>query len=95
MNTWLGLVSRQYRTGGKIDRGRMSKRGNRYIWLFIQAANTILMRPHTWEEFSFGASNHVCPEAALKTLAAFTAQQTWFATLGYAWAGHRRMSAPN
>jgi hypothetical protein len=57
MNTWLGLVSRQYRTGGKIDRGRTSKRGNRYIRLFIQAANTILMRPHPWEKFSFGASN--------------------------------------
>ena len=39
-------------------------------------------------------SNHVCPTTSLKTRAAFTAQQTWFATLGYAWAGHRRMSAP-
>ena len=26
-------------------------------------------------------SNHVCPTTSLKTLAAFTAQQTWFATL--------------
>jgi hypothetical protein len=34
------------------------------------------------------------PDNLLKTLAAFTAQQTLFATLGYAWAGHRRMSAP-
>jgi uroporphyrinogen-III synthase len=31
---------------------------------------------------------------SLKTLAAFTAQQNWFATLGHAWAGHRGMSAP-
>jgi hypothetical protein len=36
----------------------------------------------------------VCPTTSLKTLAAFTGQQTWCATLGYAWAGHRRMSAP-
>jgi hypothetical protein len=36
----------------------------------------------------------VCPTTSLKTLAAFTAQQNWFATLGHAWAGHRGMSAP-
>lgn len=52
---WLGLVPRQYSTGGKSVLGRISKRGNRYLrTLFIQAAHVILMRPHNWERFSFG-----------------------------------------
>jgi transposase len=52
---WLGLVPRQYSTGGKPILGRISKRGSRYLrTLFIQAANVILMRPHNWERFSFG-----------------------------------------
>lgn len=52
---WLGLIPRQYSTGGKTILGRISKRGSRYLrTLFIQAANIILMRPHNWERFSFG-----------------------------------------
>ena len=52
---WLGLVPRQYSTGGKSILGRISKRGSRYLrTLFIQAAHVILMRPHNWEKFSFG-----------------------------------------
>ena len=54
---WLGLVPRQYSTGGRRSiLGRISKRGSKYLrTLFIQAANVILMRPHNWERFSFGA----------------------------------------
>ena len=53
---WLGLVPRQYSTGGKSILGRISKRGSKYLrTLFIQAANVILMRPQIWERFSFGA----------------------------------------
>jgi transposase len=53
---WLGLVPRQYSTGGKSILGRISKRGSKYLrTLFIQAANVILMRPHNWDRFSFGA----------------------------------------
>ncbi|MFA9474395.1 MAG: IS110 family transposase [Filomicrobium sp.] len=53
---WLGLVPRQYSTGGKAILGRISKRGSRYLrTLFVQAAQIILMRPHNWEKFSFGA----------------------------------------
>ena len=52
---WLGLVPRQYSTGGKPILGRISKRGSRYLRsLFIQAAHVILMRPHNWKHFSFG-----------------------------------------
>jgi hypothetical protein len=40
------------------------------------------MRPHNWEKFSFGASNHVCPIITLKTLAAVTVQQTLIDTRG-------------
>ena len=36
---WLGLVPRQYSTGGKSILGRISKRGSKYLrTLFIQAA---------------------------------------------------------
>ncbi len=52
---WLGLVPRQYSTGGKTILGRISKRGSKYLrTLFIQAAHIILMRPHNWLKFSFG-----------------------------------------
>jgi len=53
---WIGLVPRQYSTGGRTVLGRISKRGSKYLRsLFIQAAHVILMRPHNWERFSFGA----------------------------------------
>jgi len=53
---WLGLVPRQYSTGGRSILGRISKRGDKYLrMLFIQAAKVLLMRPQTWERFSFGA----------------------------------------
>lgn len=52
---WLGLVPKQFSTGGRSILGRISKRGDRYLrTLFIQAANVLLMRPHRWEHFSFG-----------------------------------------
>lgn len=52
---WLGLVPRQYSTGGKPILGRISKRGSKYLrTLFVQAAHVILMRPHNWKHFSFG-----------------------------------------
>ena len=52
---WLGLVPRQYSTGGKSILGRISKRGSRYLrTLFVQAAHIILMRPHNWSKFTFG-----------------------------------------
>jgi transposase len=43
---WLGLVPRQYSTGGRSILGSISKRGSRYLrTLFIQAAKVLLMRP--------------------------------------------------
>ena len=53
---WIGLVPRQFSTGGKTVLGRISKRGSKYLrTLFIQAAHVIMMRPHNWEKFSFGS----------------------------------------
>jgi len=53
---WLGLVPRQHSTGGKPILGRISKKGSRYLRaLLVQAAHIILMRPHNWAGFSFGA----------------------------------------
>jgi transposase len=52
---WLGLVPRQYSTGGKPILGRISKRGSKYLrTLFVQAAHIIMMRPKNWGKFSFG-----------------------------------------
>ena len=52
---WVGLVPRQYSTGGRTVLGRISKRGSRYLrMLFVQAAKVILMRANRWADFSFG-----------------------------------------
>jgi len=52
---WLGLVPRQYSTGGRTVLGRITKRGSRYLrMLFVQAAKVVLMRQHRWPDFSFG-----------------------------------------
>ena len=52
---WIGLVPRQYSTGGRSILGRISKRGSKYLrTLFIRAAHVIMMRPQNWEKFSFG-----------------------------------------
>jgi transposase len=53
---WLGLVPRQYSTGGRSILGRISKRGSKYLrTLFIQAAKVLLIRPQNWPHYSFGA----------------------------------------
>ncbi len=53
---WLGLVLRQYSTGGRSVLGRISKRGSKYLrTLLIQAAKVLLMRPRNWPRYSFGA----------------------------------------
>lgn len=52
---WVGLVPRQYSTGGRTVLGRITKRGSRYLrMLFVQAAKVILMRTNRWPGFSFG-----------------------------------------
>ena len=49
---WVGLVPRQYSTGGRTVLGRISKRGSGYLrMLFVQAAKVIMMRPHRWADF--------------------------------------------
>jgi transposase len=53
---WLGLVPRQYSTGGRSILGRISKRGSKYLrTLFVQAAKVLLIRPQNWPRYSFGA----------------------------------------
>jgi transposase len=53
---WLGLVPRQYSTGGRSILVASPSDGASILrTLFIQAANVILMRPNNWERFSFGA----------------------------------------
>jgi transposase len=53
---WLGLVPRQYSTGGRSILGCISKRGSKYLrTLLIQAAKVLLMRPHNWARYSFGS----------------------------------------
>lgn len=53
---WVGVVPKQYSTGGRTVLGRISKHGSRCLrLLFVQAAKMIRMRPHRWSDFSFGA----------------------------------------
>ncbi|MCH5375515.1 MAG: IS110 family transposase, partial [Planctomycetes bacterium] len=51
---WVGLVPRQYSTGGRTVLGRITKRGSRYLrMLFVQAAKVNLMRTNMWPDFTF------------------------------------------
>ncbi len=53
---WLGLVPRQFSTGGRTVLGGITKRGSRYLrMLFVQAARVIMMRKKLWPQLSFGA----------------------------------------
>ncbi len=46
---WVGLVPRQYSTGGRTVLGRISKRCSRYLrMLIVQPAKVIMMRSHRW-----------------------------------------------
>jgi len=48
MAAWLGLVPRQYSTGGKSKLLGMSKRGNKHLRaLFIHGARSVLSRIET------------------------------------------------
>jgi transposase len=80
---WVGLVPRQYSTGGRTILGRITKRGSRYLpMLFVQAAKVILMRPHRWPDFSFGewltrASEHMNRNKLAIALANKLARMAW------------------
>ena len=51
-SAWLGLVPRQFSTGGRTILGKISKRGNRYLRvLFTQAAWVVLIKPQNWERY--------------------------------------------
>ena len=52
----LGWFHASTRLAASRSLGRICKRGSRYLrTLFVQAAQVILMRPHNWPSFSFGA----------------------------------------
>jgi transposase len=53
---WIGLVPRQFSTGGRTTLGSITKRGSTYLrMLFVQAARVIMMRKKLWNKLSFGA----------------------------------------
>ena len=57
---WLGLIPRQYSTGGKTILGRITKQGSTYLrMLFVQAANVIMMRPKNWLKSALAAGLRV------------------------------------
>jgi transposase len=52
---WLALVPKQISTGDRTIRGRITKRGNRYLrMLFLQAASVVLLRARNWMPHGFG-----------------------------------------
>lgn len=53
---WLGLVPKQFSTGGRTVLGGITKRGSTYLrMLFVQAARVIMMRKKLWSNLSFSA----------------------------------------
>jgi transposase len=53
---WLGLVPKQFSTGGRTVLGGITKRGSTYLrMLFVQGARVIMMRKKLWSNLSFGA----------------------------------------
>ena len=46
---WLGLVPKQISTGDRTILGKLSRRGNRYLRLFVQAAWVVLIKPTVWK----------------------------------------------
>jgi transposase len=53
---WLGLVPRQYSTGGRSILGRISKRGSKVSQDPVHpGGKSHFDAPHNWERFSFGA----------------------------------------
>ena len=92
---WLGLVPRQYSTGGRSILGRISKRGSKYLrTLFIQAANVILMRPHNWERFSFGAWLQNAARRLHRNKLATAWPTSWRGSPGASCATRRAFDAP-
>ena len=53
-SAWLGLVPRQMSTGDRTILVRISKRGNGYLRMHMQAARVILLRPANWPKHGFG-----------------------------------------
>ena len=44
-SAWLGIVPKQFSTGGRTILGKISKRGNKYLrMLFVQAARVVLLK---------------------------------------------------
>ena len=80
---WVGLVPRQYSTGGRTVLGRITKRGSRYLrMLFVQAAKVILMRTNRWPDFSFDdrltrAAKQMNPNKLAVALANKLARMAW------------------
>ena len=80
---WLGLVPKQFSTGGRTILGGITKRGNRYLrTLFIQGARAVLIRRKIWANHSFGAwlesaAGRLHPNVLAVALAAKLARIAW------------------
>lgn len=81
---WLGLVPKQHGSGGKIQLGSISKRGNTYLrMLLIHGARTVMtwMKPKS-DRFSLWAKALVQRRGKHKTIVAMankTARMVWVA----------------
>jgi transposase len=73
---WLGLVPKQFSTGGRTVLGKISKRGNRYLRvLFVQAAWVVLIRSKNWEQLRAQTLDRGGQEAAAPQCAGDRARQ--------------------
>ena len=62
-SAWLGLVPRQMSTGDRPILVRISKRGNGYLRMHMQAARVVLLRPANWPKHGFGGLARSCRSA--------------------------------
>ncbi|MGB9429905.1 MAG: IS110 family transposase [Gammaproteobacteria bacterium] len=84
---WLGLVPRQYSTGGKPKLLGISKRGNRYLrMLLVHGARSVLRRaPQRQDELGHWLqrlSTHAHPNVVTVALANKTARVAWAVLTG-------------
>jgi len=84
---WLGLVPRQYSTGGKPKLLGISKRGNAYVrMLLIHGARSVLLRAHKRDD-ALGRwlqrlGTHAHPNVVTVALANKTARVAWAVMTG-------------
>jgi len=84
---WLGLVPKQISTGDRTIVGKISKRGNRV--LFVQAAWVVLIKPKSWERHGLKPWLEAPASGRTTTCSPSRSLTSWRASPGAYLANHR------